>query len=72
MRLSAAVDQGISEKKVCAHGVDRIGSLEMLILSEFEAFELTQGMLRMHHLATRPGIKALLRLVHGRLSSVKV
>ena len=37
--ISAAVDRGIGEKKVCASGVDRVGSLEMLILSEFEAFE---------------------------------
>ena len=33
-------------------GVGRIGSLEMLILSEFEASELTQSMLRMLHLAS--------------------
>ena len=44
----------------------------MMILSEFEASELTQSMLRMHYLAIRPSIRMLLRLLHGRLSSVKV
>ena len=57
----AAVDQGFSEfGKVCAIRASTVSvSLGMLILSEFEAFEPTQGMLRMHHLAPRPGISAL-------------
>ena len=56
----AAVDQGFSEfGKVCAiRAFTALVSLGMLILSEFQAFEPTQGMLRMHHLAPRPGISA--------------
>ena len=59
--LSAAVDQGVSLKEGlrCNRALAALVSLEMLILSEFEAFEPTQGMLRMHHLAPRPSIQAL-------------
>merc|ERR1711879_379299 len=65
---------GSAREKVCAsHGVDRIGSLEMLILSEFEAFEpRLRACLHASSSSQAKYSGAYLRSVHGRVSSVKV